>query len=405
MNSRACFTSACLWSSSRLFCCVYPARFKTPPLMVGFAGIALIVFVLSSFQMSHFYAPDATQRQKVELAEATAIRRLTAEDDLIFVPFYDSLDFMLLWQKLRYYLARRIIHPHSLTAEGFTVMFDRLDTVPPSRGAKFPVETDALLTPKNEQIFLYDSKKLLEEYRYKYQWVVSGELVARSTFDVYRDDRTLHYVKSPCSDADMQTEFFLHLFPADERSIAFHRRGLGYDNEVFKFYDRGLRFDDKCLASIALPHYDIARIETGPLPPAKASKERADHPGRLKAYRQAYQRVVSGELVTRSIFDVYRDDRTLYYVKSPCSDADVKFRFFLHLFPADAKELPSHRRPYGYDNYDFDFSSYGLRFDDKCLAGIALPHYAIARIETGRVHWNSSGNHWEAKIFLDEQSK
>ena len=380
-------------------------RFKTPPLMVGFAGAALIVFVLSSFQMSHFYAPDATQRQKVELADATAIRRLTADGDLIFVPFYDSLDSMLLWQKLRYYLTRRIIHPHSLTAEGFTVMFDRLDTVPPSRGAKLPVKTDALLTPKNEQIFLYDSKKLLEEYRYKYQWVVSGELVARSTFDVYRDEHVLHYVKTPCSDADMQTEFFLHLFPADERSIAFHRRWLGYDNEGFKFYDRGLRFDDKCLASIALPHYDIARIETGPLPPVKASKERADHPGRLKAYRQAYQRVVSGEPVARSIFDVYRDERTLYYVKSPCSDADVKFRFFLHLFPADAEELPSHRRPYGYDNYDFDFSSYGLRFDDKCLAGIALPHYAIARIETGRVHWNSSGNHWEAKIFLDEQSK
>ena len=351
-------------------------RFKTPSLMVGFAGVALIVFIFSSFQMSHFYVPDATQRQKVELADATAIRRLTADGDLIFVPFYDPPD--LNWTlptydraKRNYYWSRRIIHAHALTAEGFTMMFDRL-------------ETDALLTPKNERIFLYDSKKLLEVYRQAYQRVVSGEPVAQSTFDVYRDERALHYVKSPCSDADMKTKFFLHIFPADERSIPVHRRWLGYDNEVFKFQDRGLRFDDKCLASIALPHYDIARIETGPLPLGQ-SKERADEPGLHNIYWQAYQKVVSGELslVARSIFDVYRDERALYYVKSPCSDEDVKIRFFLHLFPADAQELPSHRWQYGYDNYDFDFSDQGLRFDNKCLAGIALPHYDIARIETG----------------------
>ena len=371
-------------------------RFNAPPLMVGFAGAALIVFVLSSFQMSRFYIPNATQRQKVELADATAIRRLTAEDDLIFAPFYASLN---KW-RIRYYLNRRIIQSHALTAEGFTVMDERL-------------ETDALLTPKNERIFLYDAKKLLEEYRQAYQRVVSGELVARSTFDVYRDERTLHYVKTPCSDADMTTKFFLHLFPADERSILVHRRWFGYDDEVFKFRDRGLRFDDKCLASIALPHYDIARIETGPLSSGQ-SNERAYDPGRiflydakklLEVYRQA---VVSGEPVARSIFDVYRDERTLYYVKSPCSDADVKnrfFRFFLHIFPADAKELPSHRRQYGFDNYDFDFSLQGQRFDDKCLAGIALPHYDIARIETGQFHLKSGVRQWEAKITLNGQSK
>ncbi len=350
-------------------------RFKAPPLMVGFAGVALIVFVLSSFQMSHFYDLDATQRQKVELSDVTAIRRLTAEDDLIFLPFYSSSD--LNPPKLHYYLARRIIHAHSLTAEGFTLMDDRL-------------ETDALLTPKNERIFLYDSKKLLKAYR---QAVVSGELVARSTFDVYRDERTLHYVKSPCSDADMKTKFFLYIFPTDERSIPF-----GYDNEVFKFQDRGLRFDDKCLASVALPNYDIARIETGPLSPAQ-SKER----GRREVYRQ-YQRVVSGELVARSTFDVYRDERVLHYVKTPCFDEDIKTKFFLHIFPTDRKELPSHRWLWGYDNDDFSWRKRGLRFDDKCLASIALPHYDIARIKTGQFY-DDGVRVWEVEISLNEQSK
>ena len=363
-------------------------RFKTAPLMVGFAGIALIVFVLSSFQMSHFYAPDATQRQKVELSDIVAIRRLTTENDLIFI-FFNSSNLYIETNRIRYYLNRRIIHAHALTAEGFTVMFDRL-------------ETDALLTPKNERIFLYDSKKLLEEYRQVYQRVVSGELVARSTFDVYRDERALHYVKSPCSDADMQTKFFFHIFPADERSIPFHRRWFGYDTAVFAFWKHGLQFDDKCLASIALPHYDIARIETGPLSPGKAN-ERAYDPDRLEVYRQAYRQVVSGELVARSTFDVYRDERVLHYVKTPCSDADVKTRFFLHIFPTKKKPSSLYYR-WRYENIDFDFFSYGLRFDDKCLASIALPNYDIARIKTGQFY-DDGVRVWEAEIFLNEQSK
>ena len=375
-------------------------RFKTPPLMVGFAGAALIVFVLSSFQMSHFYVADATQRQKVELADATAIRRLTAEDDLFFFPYR---------VKRNYYWSRRIIHSHSSTAEGFTVRYDRL-------------ETDALLTPKNERIFLYDSKKLLEEYRQTYQRVVSAEPVVRSTFDVYRDERVLHYVKTPCSDADMKTKFFLHIFPTNRKELNPHLWQWGYYNDDFYFFKRGLRFDDKCLASIALRHDDIARIETGPLPLGQ-SKERE----RLEEYRQAYRRVVSGELVARSTFDVYRDEHVLHYVKSPCSDADVKTQFFLHIFPTDRKELDSHRWLWGYDNDDFSFykivvplysygqgkydndnfssNKRGLRFDDKCLASIALPHYAIARIETGQYHWDSGSKQWEAKIFFHEQSK
>ncbi len=358
-------------------------RFKAPSLMVGFAGIALIAFVLSSFQMSHFYVPDATRRQKDLLSDATAIRRLTAEGDPIFVPSH-KLPY-LDEAKLNYYWMGRIIHGHSLAAEGFAMLYDHLDT-------------DALLTPKNERIFLYDAKKLLESYRQAYQRVASGEPMARSTFDVYREDRTLHYVKTPCSDADMNIQLFLHIFPTDGAELPDHRRLFGYDTDILHFSDHGFRFDDKCLASIALPHYDIARVETGPLPPGQ-SGERADDPGVLKAYRQAYQRVASGEPMARSTFDVYRGDRTLHYVKTPCSDADVKTRFFLHIFPTDAKELPFQRWQWGYDNDDFSFFDRGLRFDDRCLASIELPPYDIARIETGQ--FLTGRRLWEVEISLD----
>ncbi len=364
-------------------------RFKAPPLMVGFAGIALIAFVLSCFQMSHLgHDADETRRQKVELSDVATIRRLTADNDLIFMR-PNIFNRHRHRAAIRYYLNRRIIHLDSLVAEGFAMLYDRLDT-------------DALLTPKNERIFLYDAKKLLEAHRSKYQRVVSGEPMARSTFDVYRDERALHYVKTPCSDEDMRTRFSLHIFPTDAKELPVHRRLFGYDANVFYFSRHGLRFDDKCLASIALPHYDIARIETGPLPPGQ-SGERADDPGVLESHRQAYQRVVSGELVARSTFDVYLDERVLYYVKTPCSDTDIKTKFFLHIFPTDAKELPDHR--WLYDNADFSFVRQGLRFDDKCLASIALPPYDIARIETGQFHFGSRSKRWKAKIFLDEPSK
>ena len=384
-------------------------RFKTPLLMVGFAGAALIVFVLSSLQMSHFYAPDATQRQKVELSDATAIRRLTAEDDLIFIsphphlnrPAFGGLRY---GTRIDYYLAQRIIHSHSLTAEGFTVRYARPLTAEGFTVINDRLETDALLTPKNERIFLYDSKKLLKAYRQAYRRIVSGELVARSTSDVYREERALHYVKTPCSDEDMKTKFFLHIFPTNRKELDSHRWLWGYNNYTFSFDKQGLRFDDTCLVSIALPHYDIGRVETGPLS-SDQSKERANDPDRLEVYRRTYQRVVSGELVARSTFDVYRVSRALYYVKTPCSDADVKTKFFLHIFPTNSKELDSLRWQWGYNNDDFFFHKKGLRFDDTCLASIALPHYAIARIETGQFYFDSRGKQWKAKIFLNEQAK
>ena len=364
-------------------------RFKAPPLMVGFSCAALIVFVLSNFQMSHLgYDADETRRQKVALSDATAIRRLTADDDLIVVPRYTSKYEIA---SIRYYLNRRIIHAHSLIADGFTLLYDRLDT-------------DALLTPQNERIFLYDSKKLLQGYRQAYQQVVVGEPLARSTFDVYRDGTALYYVKTPCSDADMTTRFSVHLFPADAADLPIHRRLFGHDLNIFNFSDRGLRFDEKCLARNALPQYDIARIETRSL--SRDSSNGSAYGAVLEGYRQAYQRVVAGEPVARSTFDVYRDERVLYYVKTPCSDEDVKDTFFLHIFPADASELPIQRRPYRYDNDDFEFSSQGQKFDSKCLASIALPQYDIVRIKTGQYKFPLVlGRVWEAEIFLEDPSK
>ena len=88
------------------------------------------------------------------------------------------------------------------------------------------------------------------------------------------------------------------------------------------------------------------------------------------------------------------------YFKEPCTRADTGAKFFLHLIPADANDLPGHRRQHGFDNLDFDFDEHGATFDGKCLAKVVLPAYDIAGIRTGQYVRADGGfnNLWERKF-------
>ena len=66
------------------------------------------------------------------------------------------------------------------------------------------------------------------------------------------------------------------LLRASRPSLAVGRRQLGFDNLDFRFADRGVLFDGKCMARIALPEYDIARIGTGRSCPDGKSAWRVD---------------------------------------------------------------------------------------------------------------------------------
>ena len=74
--------------------------------------------------------------------------------------------------------------------------------------------------------------------------------------------------------------------------------------------------------------------------------------------------------------------------------------FFLALFPVDGNDLPDRRKQHGFDNLDFDFDGRGLIFDGRCMAGIPLPEYAIARIMTGQ--YVPAGSIWEAEFRLEQ---
>ena len=99
-----------------------------------------------------------------------------------------------------------------------------------------------------------------------------------------------------------------------------------------------------------------------------------------------------------SAYNLYLYDDALYYAKQPCAEADTDARFFLHIYPRDAGELPSWRLRHGFDNLDFDFYDYGIRIDDKCMIWRPLPGYAVERIIAGQFVPPNGPRVWEAEL-------
>ena len=91
----------------------------------------------------------------------------------------------------------------------------------------------------------------------------SGEPVARGVFDVHLTDGALVYVKEPCSPADTEDRFFLHITPERVSDLPDERRERGFDNLDFAFFPNGALFEGKCAARIPLPEYAVASIRTG----------------------------------------------------------------------------------------------------------------------------------------------
>ncbi len=112
---------------------------------------------------------------------------------------------------------------------------------------------------------LWESSAVLDPdaWRAAHQAAVAREPLAGAVFDLYLGDREVVYVKEPCSLADTDARFFLHIVPEQVDDLPRERRGHGFDNMDFEFFLRGGQFDGKCMAHIPLPGYPIASVRTG----------------------------------------------------------------------------------------------------------------------------------------------
>ena len=101
----------------------------------------------------------------------------------------------------------------------------------------------------------------------------------------------------------------------------------------------------------------------------------------------------AGKLIIQSNYDVYLTDRELVYVNDSCDDEDSGTRFFVHITPAETKDLPDDRKQYGFDNLDFNFKNGEyIDFRGTCVTKRELPDYDIQIIDTGQ--YTSEGRIW-----------
>lgn len=105
--------------------------------------------------------------------------------------------------------------------------------------------------------------------------VLAAEPTAQSTFDLYwqgaeSDDgqQTLTYVKAPCSKADVEAPFFLHVAPVSVESLSAERQQHGFASLDFQWeLVLAAVLDDRCVATRVLPNYAIANVATGQYEP------------------------------------------------------------------------------------------------------------------------------------------
>ena len=117
--------------------------------------------------------------------------------------------------------------------------------------------------------------------------LVQGEPAARAKFDLRVQDGELIYFKQPCSPYDARERFFLRVVPSDINDLPDEPRRRGYDELDFGFGQRGALHGRRCLASVPLPDYRIAAIETG------QTKQAREWP---RFWRQSWNRLWTAEL-------------------------------------------------------------------------------------------------------------
>ena len=230
-----------------------------------------------------------------------------------------------------------------------------------------------------------------------------GRLLGRGAsgagYDVYLAGGELAYINESCDPAETERPFHLNVFPKRASDLPEERRERGFERFHFEFYLTGALLPEACAAFFALPSYPVAAIQTGQYDGYGGDLWFAEfwtNPGRRWA--QAREGA-SGEPRARGAFDVYATDDALVYVKEPCDWADTQDRFFLHVVPERAGDLPEGRGQHGFDNLDFEFFPNGALFEGKCAARAALPDYPVASVRTGQ-YASARGETWGAEFGI-----
>ena len=229
-----------------------------------------------------------------------------------------------------------------------------------------------------------------DAYRTLYRDATATVPALRGDVDVYRSEAAITWVKEDCAEGDLHRSMTMIALPLD---------GGGDRHEQ---HVDGVRIGDACLWQTPLPAHAIAKI-IFPRIGALASD------AYLEERRRGLAAISATPPAARSTFDVYLQDRTLFYVKTPCVQKDAEAPFFVHVRPARVGDLPRSRRLHGFDTLDFRFGGFDTHwnyaasdlFDGVCMATLELPDYPVASIATGQYVRGGAGL-WRVDVDVGE---
>ncbi len=152
----------------------------------------------------------------------------------------------------------------------------------------------------------------------------AGDPIIRSNYDVYIHESRLIYVKSPCSEDDIEHRFFLRITPVHVNDLPEERKQYGFDNLDFSYNDYGVPVGENCIVMRDLPQYDIKHIATGQTMRVESSSGEVSWAPVWEGEHDVIDifRIIeeAGDPIIRSNYDVYIHESRLLYVKSPCSE-------------------------------------------------------------------------------------
>ena len=245
-------------------------------------------------------------------------------------------------------------------------------------------------------------------------------LFRHAGFAVYWDQprQRLIYAKALCSEADAGARLFLQQAVTDRygqplRFADFIDAADALPQVRFADstdYALGGRFlrrtGDACGRIWNVPDFDVAVFRTGQPLRGTDSWDAAlllDTAGDARvtvrdarALQTAYQAATAEAPRAEDVFAVYFVPEAVTVARGSCLAADREARFFLHAVPAESQDLPSRRRPWGFDNLDFAFPEYGAHLDGPCWATVPLPPYALAQLRIGQ--FTADGTLWRVDI-------
>ncbi len=347
--------------------------------IVGISAAAMLVFVLSSFQMGRIgHGADASEFQEAVTADFERIREIAHPGDTVFVSAptqSGAVQFAGADYAVEYYLSGRVIRAFQMW-RGDIHDYDFLVS-------NLRVDGSDLLTPENREIFLYRGNVdplflLLDDTLGK------SERVFRGDYDVYLSGKTLIYARDGGEGA---------LLERDGGEGALLECDTPVVGEPF-----GVALESRIRA-------DMTSREAWQWERGSDAEGWANIPGpRTPTYVYTPTAADVGYRLRAHVYYTYGGNRlrAVSSASEPVRPSGPRPRFFLHVFPTDPDDLPKDRRQYGFDNLDFQFEDRRIILRmESCAAMVDLPAYEIESVRTGQFitsDTSGEGEIWETEF-------